>query len=384
MRSIFLISFLFVINTPACAKYLPLHSGEARHAIIFIHGLMGDPIVSFKNDKSEDSWADLLAKDQREMRAGPPLSDYTIGALGFPAGSTDKLSIVQIANRLQTDLVDEGIFDNHDHIFLIAHSLGGLVAKEIFNNLKILSKEKSDKLTGIFLISTPSQGSDASKLIADLPEILKGPLITDSQPIEVNTYLQSLEATWQNHLRQRKARFPRVYCAYETKMTSGVLVVPMAYTATRCDETPRPENEDHSSIVRPQTTEDSIYRWVRGRIAATLRIAVDDEGLDMFILININGGAVELTTTHPVSMIFNMLEGLQNLQNNPLDKLNEIQNKQFSVISGTKIKILEYPPETDKRIPTNKLGKYVEILEGEHKGRKGWVSKGNIQRKTAD
>jgi len=59
---------------------------------------------------------------------------------------------------------------------------------------------------------------------------------------------------------------PKVYCAYETKSVAGLLVVPQAYTATRCDNIPRAENRDHISIVKPTGLDDPIYIWTRARI----------------------------------------------------------------------------------------------------------------------
>src|SRR5215475_9937403 len=79
------ISYLLLSGTKADADFTFIHKGNSDKVIIFIHGLWGDPKTSFAADGSPHSWPELIANDKRAMRAGPPLSEYTVGALGYPA-----------------------------------------------------------------------------------------------------------------------------------------------------------------------------------------------------------------------------------------------------------------------------------------------------------
>ena len=267
----FILTSLFIymlVFDNAFAGFEFLQKSDSGKVIIFVHGLWGDPQDSFTSE-SGVSWPALIENDNEEMRFGPLLSTYAIGALGYPASTSDRLSIEQISTRLLTDLYDEGIFDNYNQVFFISHSLGGLVVKEMLNDLWMEDPKSSEKVMAVFLISTPSQGAPAANFMKLLPEVISGRLVADLETIDQSTYLQSLESSWQRLLRGRDSRnLPRVFCAYETQDTGPLLVVPQAYTATMCDETPRAENTDHIKIVKPEGKEDSIYRWVRGRIAA--------------------------------------------------------------------------------------------------------------------
>ena len=129
------------------------------------------------------------------------------------------------------------------------------------------SPENFEKIAAIFLISTPSQGAPAAIFLSLLPNIA-GKLVVDLQTKEANTHLQTLEKHWQSLLRRRKDNYhPRIYGAYETKKIKGLKVVPEVYTATTYDEEPIAENCNHINIVKPKSIDDSIYKWVRGRIA---------------------------------------------------------------------------------------------------------------------
>jgi hypothetical protein len=157
----------------------------------------GNPVVIIRRVQVHGRFRpELIANDNREMRAGPSLSEYAVGTLGYPASSSDTLSITEVANTLEADLIDSGVFDNYSQIFFICHSLGGLVIKEVFHSLKIEHDKDSEKVVAIFLISTPSQGAPAANFIKLLPSVISGRLVLDIQTIDNNTYLRSLESKW--------------------------------------------------------------------------------------------------------------------------------------------------------------------------------------------
>jgi hypothetical protein len=238
-----------------------IHQGSCKKIIIFVHGLWGDPKTSFA------SWPNLIAEDDEKMRAGPVLSSYSVATLGYPAGMNDCLSITEVKTRLLKELEDRGIFDDYEEIFFICHSLGGLVIKGIFIDLNMEYPQYLQKIAAIFLISTPSQGAPAANFLSLLHRVV-GKLVLDLRTIDDNTFLQHLENQWQAILRQRENKYPPILGAYEKKATSKILkVVPDAYTATYYDDTPIAVNCDHIDIVKPNSTNDSIYKWVRGRIA---------------------------------------------------------------------------------------------------------------------
>ena len=98
-------------------------------------------------------------------------------------------------------------------------------------DLKIEHPGYFQKITAIFLIATPSQGSQIANWISSLSKVV-GRLIVDLQTKDINTYLQNLENQWQTILRQRENKYPRIYGAYEKKSIMALKVVSEVYTAT--------------------------------------------------------------------------------------------------------------------------------------------------------
>lgn len=266
---------LILLMKQSHAEFKYIQTGSSSNLIVFIHGLFGNAEASFAE---HGSWPQLIAADNQAMKKGPPLTDYGVAVVNYPAGILDSLRLEDIAERVRLDFVDAGAFDDYNNIHIITHSMGGLVVKRMFIKIFERNHRQLSKIKSIFLISVPSQGAPAANFLTLLPKIYTTPLPRDLETIDTNTFLLSLENSWQEIMRQRSDGFPRIYCAYERKSTIGISVVPQVYTATICDNTPRAENEDHISIVKPLSQQNSIYTWVRGRIAET-NDYIDPSGL---------------------------------------------------------------------------------------------------------
>lgn len=237
--------------------------------VVFIHGLWGDPKLSFLAEGVDKNWPMLMSEDKRVVDGQFPLSAHTYIMIGFPAAIADSLSVEEISRRVITDLEDFGAFNRYGNIYIVAHSMGGLVTKSVLVKLKLRQPGSIERVAAVFLISTPSQGAPAADFLKMLPRIVTGSIVPDLGTVASNTYLDSLESNWTTILQQRTTPWPAVFCAYETKSTAIITVVPKVFTATRCDQDPRPEPKNHIDIVKPVSMNDSIYEWVRGRIAET-------------------------------------------------------------------------------------------------------------------
>jgi hypothetical protein len=197
---------------------------------------------------------------------GVSLSQYATAALDFDASKDSQLSIEELSTQIITDLLDSGVFDHYAHVIFIAHSMGGIIIKRVMIASAFDPRWQKivERTSGIIFISVPSKGAEAANFVSKLPTMLTGRLVLDLRTVDTNTFLASQENLWWSFLR-RPLR-PLVFCAYEKKSTLGITVVPAIYTDTQCDDLPRAENEDHTSIVKPASTDADIYRWVRGRI----------------------------------------------------------------------------------------------------------------------
>ncbi len=92
--------------------------------IIFIHGVTASNEKSWRNPITGVYWPELMQADQE-------LKEYGTYLLGYYSPTFSKAStIAEIANRELQRLKDEGLLAPNKQVVLVAHSMGGLVAKE--------------------------------------------------------------------------------------------------------------------------------------------------------------------------------------------------------------------------------------------------------------
>ncbi len=239
-----------------------LHEPADSHKlIVFVHGFTGDPSVTWTN-QSGVSWADLIKEDVL-------LSDFTIWAHQYDTPCLGRsLTIEQTATRLLQQLKDEGAFDRFKEIYFVAHSMGGLVVKRVLVALNRTTQIKRlEKIKAVLLISTPSQGSSHAQLVSLLS---LNPQVRDMKPLDLNSYLPSIENQWHSLMQDRGKRpFPKSYVAYETKPTWGIVIVDRVSALTSHDDEMFPIAADHQDIVKPRDAQSDIYRWVRSRLLET-------------------------------------------------------------------------------------------------------------------
>ena len=246
--------------------YMTDAKGET--VLVFIHGVTGDAVSSWTNEKTGAYFPALLGK------AVPSSSIYRVSYYTpkFSRAST----ITEIATRTLQNLKDDGVFKNHKNVHFIAHSMGGLITKAMLSELNRPNKvdlECLDKVKAVIFLSTPSHGAD---LAVYASWISSNPQFTEMKPDDLNGFLQALENSWQNLLRDRDqmgASLPRSFCAYETLPgNEGLVAVNRIYASTRCDLNPYPVDVSHAEISRPSSSTDTVFSWVHRRIEETNRV----------------------------------------------------------------------------------------------------------------
>ncbi|HEX6532843.1 MAG TPA: alpha/beta fold hydrolase [Nitrospira sp.] len=231
--------------------------------IIFIHGVTASNERSWRNPTTGAYWPELIQND-------PELKDYGTYLLGYYSPKFSKAStITEIANRELERLKDEGLLSAGKQVVIIAHSMGGLVAKEMLTQLNRPNREelaRLDRIKGVLFLSSPAQGADLGEYAS---WISMNPQFGNMQPSDLNAFLQQLEDSWQNLLRDRDLlglTTPRAFCAYETLPTRGMMVVSRVYAASRCDANPTPFDLNHQDIAHPASAAHDPYTWVKARI----------------------------------------------------------------------------------------------------------------------
>lgn len=227
--------------------------------IIFVHGVFGDADGTWRN-ANRAYWPEMVARDL----------DFAFDDVYVVGYNTPKfrraLNIEELAQNELQELDDRGIM-KYDRIYFITHSMGGLIVKRILNILDSPSRIADlRRIRAVFLFSTPSRGAPIAKIM----EVLGGnQQIGDMIPANFNTFLQSLENDYQEMVRERNHAhedYPQIFCAYETQPTLRVLIAPLAYTATSCDNTPHAMNCNHSQCVKPRDMNSDPYPWTKARI----------------------------------------------------------------------------------------------------------------------
>ncbi len=251
------------------------HSGPVREtgtpaardtAIVFVHGIYGSPLGTWKNQVSMAYWPDLMKADQT-------FADADVIVKGYPTPYTgNHKDVDDIAQSLASELTD--VFTSHRRVIFICHSLGGLIVKQMI----VDHPNFAQKIPFIVFYATPGSGA----FIAQFTSVFSpDPLLKSMSKSGDNAYLLSLENQW------RSGGFGAIhrYCAYEEQkmlpkdlrallvggtadasskllgFVGGIYVVD-PYSATYGCDSNAPFTgiqANHLGIVKPQNSNDAIY-----------------------------------------------------------------------------------------------------------------------------
>jgi tetratricopeptide (TPR) repeat protein len=247
-------------NRPSCF-YVEALEPKNKKLIIFVRGVFGSAATTWGNPRKEAFWPAMVAKD-------PQFANYDIYLINYRTPYFGEAPDVhETAGNELGQLLSQKIFDKYDEIYMIAHSMGGLVTKSLLTQLNrgqdvaLLRRVK-----GVVYLSTPAQGGDVARIGAWLS---LNPQLGEQERAHLNTYIQHLEDQWIQLMDDRdttKAEFPRAYCAYETRKTGPVWVVPKELASSRCDGPLYSMPSHHSGMAKPARSEDDPYRWTMGKI----------------------------------------------------------------------------------------------------------------------
>lgn len=246
-------------------------NGKTR-LIVFVHGVLGDAESTWRASDAKLDWPAMLLAD--DALSGASLGDKEhpskkgpYEALIFSYKTTlvaYSSNITEVAVQLRAELEKRKALEACQQIYFVTHSMGGLVTKRMI--LSLANEGESDRLARIralFLIGTPTYGSKLGSL-AKLVSL--NPQFQNMDPMDVNTYLQTLDHDWQTFLRKRNTegrKFPLSFCAYEASPTFFTWVVNRVSAAPNCDATPLSVDKDHMGIVKPESRNTEPYPMVK-------------------------------------------------------------------------------------------------------------------------
>jgi pimeloyl-ACP methyl ester carboxylesterase len=211
----------------------PLTCDHHSHSLVlFIHGWRGD---------REDTW-----KRFPELVCGDfDFRDYDVLSIGYPVyliGSN--LTMEQFGGWLADKLAANNM-QRYRKIAIVAHSIGGLLARQIV-------LEQRPELKNIVLlveIGTPHLGPYGYTALANSIDLPGGHLVGELQA--GSPYLQNLQSGWDN-LGER----PHTFCEGSPRDN----VVSLESAQDTCDEKHAYPSLDHRELVKPTDIREDRYK----------------------------------------------------------------------------------------------------------------------------
>lgn len=224
-----LISPTAALEEPTLVKLVP----HNHKLLILLHGWNGD---------SAGTWSlfpSLVAND-------PRLSSFDRWVVDYPTTILRRnLTIRQMSRWLNELMVMHGRYQQYNEIYVVAHSMGGLIAREMLLENRLARDNNAYKL--LISIASPYQGADLGGLLSTLG--LSRGFSDDLRP--KSAMLANLRDNW-NSLRDR----PPTYC-----LTSPQDAVVSEDSAIfQCDEFLRYPQWGHSEMVKPMDLDDPRYQ----------------------------------------------------------------------------------------------------------------------------
>lgn len=235
-----------------------------KSLILFIHGYTGD----------EDTWRLKGAKSFPEILLSDPkvLQNFDVAHFSYftmlcdlfaKVGNAMKtiknvfrishtkfntnLGVDEIANLLQGELTYE--LDNYDNIIIVAHSMGGLVAKRAI--LKDIEEQTPHKVRLFISLAVPHMGANAANF---------GKLFSSNFQIEnlqpLNELIQIMNDDWKSSpLKPLTKYFHAVHDGVVEKISSAPAGVEKKHIVS--------VDEDHTTICKPADENDQTFRFVK-------------------------------------------------------------------------------------------------------------------------
>ncbi len=245
--------------------------------IIFVHGVFSTSADTWGDVKAGNTWPELVRGDDNFKHYDIYLVNYRTTYF------TSAPSIYQVAKRELERLKDKGIFKEYKEIYFIAHSMGGLVTK---NLLKQLNRREDVPLLrqvrGVVYLGTPSQGVGETRLAKLLSS---NPQLGAMEPASVNQWISELEDDWNRLMEERgESQYPRAFCAYEIRSyLPGYIVVPREAAFSRCD-TFTGLDLNHSDLAVPMRRENDQYEWAMATILRTSNVSINIDDIKLQVL----------------------------------------------------------------------------------------------------
>jgi hypothetical protein len=271
-------------------------TSQRHFALLFVHGLGGDPKTTF------GQWPDVIRKDTDALvdedyggreQFTVRLSDFDIFLADYPTKDTG-MSIGEIGRQFADEIeAPASIFRRYDMVFVIVHSLGGLELHQAFDVLA--SRGHRDAwfrfVPAVLELGVPVNGSAFADAAQKFPRAAIDWLGYDPKLVEElktrSNYLDALNKGWTDTVatRVRNEGWPIVYCGYETKAQAEIAellnitegkVVPPLYASNACSAgASSPIAKTHIDLPKVEAKNDDAHKLLKRMVQETLRSLED-------------------------------------------------------------------------------------------------------------
>lgn len=290
-----------------------------RNLILFVHGFTGDVNNTWANRNGCSFPQLLLDNSYVEQHFDVASYSYFTTLLDLFGKTTEKLRwfkslINKTTHRKEKNLdIDElsKMLSSHlritltqyENIYVIAHSMGGLITKSLISNeIRELGRTK---IKLFISLAVPHQGAELSVF---------GGLISSNLQIDnlnpVNSFINTLNQRWVD--LENKPTTKYFYGSYDSIVTKH-----SAVAIDKIEKDIIPVAEDHNSISKPETTSSIVYNAVVQFIEESHRyMTLEEVGYqtpllkeefndEMFVIKLIIANIAGETKDHAIELFFN-------------------------------------------------------------------------------
>ena len=260
--------------------YVHKSDNPATTLIVFIHGLGGNARQTWTSPTGA-FWPDLVYGDPTFAQPDVLIVDYETAIRGEQTTAAVALSVDGFLRR-------QSVW-TYQSIVLVAHSLGGIIARQIIVN----NPAHAGKVKLMYLLAAPMGGSMLANYANNLG--LAGAIVRDLRSIEEGSFLSNLVNQWNSVVGHNNIP---TYCAVEGRDASAVgatrsvsraldstssagspsartrsvapaRVVDYASSALLCNRKIVSHSaHDHESIAKPSSADDGVHVEFRNAFLA--------------------------------------------------------------------------------------------------------------------
>lgn len=284
--------------------------------VVFVHGLRGSMDQTWANSKAAEPEGGLWPKWMVADVGG--ISAYTVGypASWFYRPDEQELNLYARANEILEVLASYSV-GTRPMVF-IAHSLGGLLVKQILRNASELHSNKwlgiAENVRGIFFVATPHYGAKLANALKFIAGEAISPHIESLQ--SQSDYLFELNISTRAICGRREIE---VYSYYETRTLPVLgMIVDRESADPGIGANPVIAVEkNHLEITKPTSRRDPFYRSIIGRMSEiTSRLQTPSpDGLGFISALDIVHDVMD-KGDYPNSPVFLQAKGLLNQPEN--------------------------------------------------------------------